>query len=226
VRGDRSFAGLVEYAPLRGEVAERLIAPVLKTGGFARASRVRISPSPPKSVSYPCHPRAEQRRQQPAHCQRYRYRGDGPPAWHLTAADQARIVSFMGGEPTVAAARWWDIPSIRPRVQRNGRASVYAGSRRNSGRTLERHPPHHHRDEWPCRIPGSSRDESSRSKQAQSLPLGECGQSRAASGGEAAGISLRPVRKAGPQIVSRGRAQVPRRGTSYSSSSCVAGSVG
>ena len=33
--------------PRPGEVAERLIAPVLKTGSLARGSGVRISPSPP-----------------------------------------------------------------------------------------------------------------------------------------------------------------------------------
>ena len=36
----------------RGEVAERLNAPVLKTGKLARASGVRISPSPPESITY------------------------------------------------------------------------------------------------------------------------------------------------------------------------------
>jgi hypothetical protein len=34
--------------PRNGEVAERSIAPVLKTGKLARVSGVRISPSPPE----------------------------------------------------------------------------------------------------------------------------------------------------------------------------------
>src|SRR5436309_1992399 len=44
-RSDEPF--ISDVSVVEGEVAERLIAPVLKTGKPARVSGVRISPSPP-----------------------------------------------------------------------------------------------------------------------------------------------------------------------------------